>query len=168
MRRFNKKYFFMALLLVGMVGTVSCIPTRTYDISQVDWGSLAIIIAASMLLPISSIIAFSILIYYLARQSHVRKMAMIRKGIYQPNPKDWPLILLFVGIVLIFISPAAALMTISEEGLLEGIAAGLFCFLGGAAVLAFRHLAREYLPTVLKPTEPGKPIEHTEDTENPE
>ncbi len=161
----NKEYLLIAAALVMVLITAGCDYNNPTDFSKWDLSGLPAIVILTLLIPITAFIAFSVLLYHLVKLNHARKMAMIGKGIYKPKPKDWPLILLFVGIVLIFASPGAALLTIAEEGLLEGIGGGLLCFLGGIAVLVFRYVARDYLPTLPKNIEP---TEHTEDTENTE
>ena len=164
MAPFNKKILLIALALMSMAWTE---PFQTSEFLQKSLDKLTWISIATMLVGITALVVFVILIYKLLKIRNARIMAMISKGIYQPKPKDWPMILLLVGIVLIFISPAVALLTIAGEGLLKGIGISLICFLGGAAILVFRHLAREYLPTPSKYTEQGKSTGHTEDTENP-
>ena len=158
----NKDTLLIAAVLVIVLMSAGCDYTDPTDLSTWDLSSLPAIVIFTLLIPITAFIAFAVLIYYLIKLRHAGKMAMISKGIYKPTPKNWQLILLFVGIALIFVAPGTALLLIAEEGLLEGIGGGLLCLLGGAAVLVFRHLAREYLPTVPKNIEP---TEHTENTE---
>jgi Ca2+/H+ antiporter len=136
-------------ILIGMVvvlGIAACVPARNADPSQFNWNNIALFGMFVMLIPITAIIAFSMLIYHLARQRHARIMAMISKGTYEHKPLNWRLILLFVGVFLIFVAPGAALLMTVEESLLEGIGLGILLFLGGIGILVFRHLGMKYLP----------------------
>lgn len=159
-----KEYLLIAAALVMVLISIACDYTDPTDFSKWDLSGLPIIIVFTLLIPITGLIAFAVLIYHLIKLRHARIMAMIGKGTYKPKPKDWPLILLLAGIVAVFASPGVALLVIAEEGVLVGIGSGLLCLLGGAAILVFRHVARDYLPTVPRNIEPTNTGENTEET----
>ena len=164
----NKEYLLIAAALVMVLITAGCEYTDFTDPVTWDLSSLPIIVIFTLLIPITALIAFTVLIYKLIKLRHARIMAMIAKGTYKPRPKDWRLILQLVGIGLIFLSPFAALMTMMEEGLSKGIASGFAALLAGIGTLVFRRVAWDYLPKVPKPGEDEESAqtgEHMEDTE---
>jgi protein-S-isoprenylcysteine O-methyltransferase Ste14 len=136
-------------ILIGMVvllGIAACVHMQNQDPAGIVWSSIPMIGVAIFLIPITALIAFSVLIYQLLRLRNARIMAMISKGIYEHKPWNWKLILLLVGVLLLFIAPGAALLMTAEESLLKGIGLGILLFFIGIGILVFRQLAYRYLP----------------------
>lgn len=144
MKDSTKNYILIGMLL--LLGIAACIPPGNADPSQFNWNNIALVGIFMFLIPITAIIAFSMLIYHLARQRHARIMAMISKGTYEHRPLNWKLILLLVGVLLIFVAPGVALLTTANESLLEGIGLGVLLSFVGIGILVFRHLGMKYLP----------------------
>lgn len=144
MKDSTKNYFLIGITV--LLSIAACVPIENQDPSGMFWSSLPMIGVAIFLIPITALIAFSILIYQLVRLRNARIMAMISKGIYEHKPLNWKLILLLIGVLLIFAGPGVALLVTAQESLLEGVGTGLLMILGGIGVLVFRQLALKYLP----------------------
>ena len=96
-----------------------------------------------MLVGITTIIGFVWLIFKVVKLYHIRIMTMIEKGIYQYQPANWPLILLCIGVVAIFISIPVSILVYLENNILIAVGIGLLLILGGTGILVFRKLAKK-------------------------
>jgi hypothetical protein len=134
------------ILLALILLSIACISPQNPDPGTKihAWNSIANSIAlmwgSIMLVGITTIIGFVWLIFKVVKLYHVRIMAMIEKGIYQYQPANWPLILLCIGIVAIFISVPVSILVYLENDILVAVAIGLLLIMGGTGILVFRKL----------------------------
>lgn len=135
------------LVVLAMMSMAMSQPLQAKSIIGESLEGLSWLSTSIMLVAVTALIMFVILIIQLFKMRQARIMAMIDKGIYQPKPIDWKLLLLLAGIILLATTPGVVLLVIVYEGLYTGIGVGLIMLFGGVGMLVFRHLAREYLPS---------------------
>ncbi len=98
------------------------------------------VMIAGIMIPIISVLAFFALLIALVRLYHIRAMARIEKGNYEPKPLNirWELFILFFGLVLTFLGPAISIYMISLFELESWtITSGIIPLFIGIALLVF-------------------------------